>query len=253
LRLPLVLLYHIVAPCPVDADREERGLFVEPMSFEEQMNDLATRGFRTLTLDQFAAAMSTPAPPKSFVVTFDDAYAHIDPVVSPVLRAHGFSAVMFACPAHLGCKNTWDGDHSNLSKLDIATRMQLKDMADGPWEIASHGQRHVDLRGLGPEQRRTDLREARAQLSEIAGKPVVDLAYPYGFDDPTVRADVLAAGYRMAFTAWHASGADRLHLRRRPIRGTDSMTVFRLKTSGWSDSLYRAHGAVRTVLGAGAR
>ena len=251
MRLPLVLLYHIVAPCPADADMEERGLFVEPMTFKEQMNDLATRGFRTLTLDQFAAAISAPAPPKSFVLTFDDAYAHVDPIVSPVLRAHRFSAVMFACPAQLGGKNTWDSGHSNLSKLDIATWEQLKDMAHGPWEIASHGQRHVDLRSLDPDQRRADLREARAQLSEIARKPVVDLAYPYGFDDPTVRADVLAAGYRMAFTAWHTSSADPLHLRRRPIRGTDSMTVFRLKTNGWSDGLYRARGAARTLMGAG--
>ena len=249
----MVLLYHIVAPVPADADGEERGLFVEPGNFEDQMKDLADRGFRTISLNQFAAVLTgAPITPRSFLLTFDDAYAHVDGVVSPVLRQHGFSAVMFACSEHLGGKNTWDADHPNLAKLEIAGQDQMKAMAAGPWEIASHGRRHVDLRGLVAEQRRDDLEQSRARLSEIVGEPILDFAYPFGADDPAIRDDVRAAGYRMAFTAWHAGGADPMHLGRRPIRGTDSMAVFRLKTSGSSDFLYRARGAARALMGSGA-
>jgi peptidoglycan/xylan/chitin deacetylase (PgdA/CDA1 family) len=249
LTLPLVLLYHIIAPRPADADAEERGLYVDQSRFERQMNDLANRGFESLRLDQFDSAVrGESVPPKAFLLTFDDAYAHVDRAVSPVLNKHGFSAVMFACPSHLGATNTWDSDHPNLSRLEIATRAQLARMARGPWEIASHGQRHIDLRlqGCG---RAEELRSARADLSSIIGEPVLDLAYPYGGCDASVREDVRAAGYRMAFTAWHATGAERFQLSRRPIKGTDSMTTFRLKTSLWSDRLYDVREAARSLTG----
>ena len=262
MRLPLVLLYHVIAPCPEDADGEERGLFVDRRNFEQQMSDLAARGYRTLTLDEFACAADTGAvPARSFLLTFDDAYTQVDPVVSPVLRRHGFTAVMFAPSAHLGGNNTWDADHRNLAMLQIAGEKQLTAMAAGPWEIASHGSRHVDLRGMDPQRRQDELVEARERLSQLVRKPVVDFAYPYGFDDPGVRADVRAAGYRMAFTMGPTTRAEPFHLPRRPIRGTDSLPIFRFKTSGWSDNLYRMGGAApdwarslaRGLLGATAR
>ena len=261
MRPPVALLYHAVGPRPVDANPTERGLFVEASAFERQIAQLARRGYRTVTLDEYAAALDgVRLRLKTFLLTFDDAYAHVDSVVTPVLKRHGFSAVMFTCPEHLGRTNTWDVDHKNLASLQIADEEQLVKMATGPWEIASHGSRHIDLRELEPHQRRDELLEARERLSKLIKKPVVDLAYPYGFDDPSIRDDVRAAGYRMAFTMGPATGAEHYHLPRRPIRGTDSLRVFRLKTSGWSDNLYRAGGvapdwarsAARALLGAGA-
>lgn len=253
MRLPLVLLYHIIAPCPADTDAEERGLFVAPIAFEQQMNELVGRGLTSLTLDQFAAVVSGAASPaRSFLLTFDDAYAHVDEMVTPILERCGFTGVMFSCPGHLGGNNTWDSSHPNLSRLAIATEEQLRRMARGRWEIASHGLTHVDHRRLEPQQLASELREARLRLSEIASKPVVDLAYPFGQDNASVREAARSAGYRMAFTAWHAAAEDPMHLPRRPIAGTDSMTTFRLKTSPWSDALYRVRGAARTLIGAGA-
>jgi peptidoglycan/xylan/chitin deacetylase (PgdA/CDA1 family) len=262
MKLPVVLLYHVVAPCPPDADPVEGSLFVEPSAFEQQMDELAAQGYRTLTLDDYASAVDgAPAPPKSVLLTFDDAYAHVDAVVSPILRRHQFSAVMFACPAHLGGRNSWDQDHPNLARLEIAIREQLLEMSAGPWEIASHGLHHVDLRTVDPERRRAELAEARDRLSYLVRKPVVDLAYPYGYDDPAIREDVRQAGYRLAFVATPIRSLDPLRLSRHPVNGADSLAVFRLKTAGWSNGLYRFSGfapgwvrtAARTVLGAGAR
>jgi peptidoglycan/xylan/chitin deacetylase (PgdA/CDA1 family) len=262
MKLPVALIYHVVAPCPPDADPIERSLFVEPGAFEQQIDDLAAQGYRTLTLDAYAAAVDgAPGPPKSVLLTFDDAYAHVDAVVSPILRRYQFSAVMFTCPAHLGGRNSWDRNHPNLARLEIASREQLLDMSAGSWEIASHGLYHVDLRTLDPERRRTELAEARDRLSHLLTKPVVDLAYPYGSDDPAIREDVRQAGYRLAFVATPIRSVDPLHLSRQPVNGADSLAIFRLKTAGWSNGLYRMSGfapgwvrtAARTVLGAGAR
>jgi peptidoglycan/xylan/chitin deacetylase (PgdA/CDA1 family) len=240
MRLPVVLLYHAVAPRPHDADEVERGLFVDPEAFCAQMNGLAKRGFVTLTLDQFASAVGgAPAPPKSFLLTFDDGYAHVEPVVSPILKRHGFTAVMFACWQPLGTRNTWDPLHRNLSRLEITSHDQLAAMAAGPWEIACHGLRHADLRGLNRSQRQAELIEVRDRLSDLTKKPVFDLAYPYGYDDAEVRADARLSGYRMAFTAVPGNNQDRFHLSRCPIRGDDSLVAFRLKTIALSDRIYR--------------
>jgi peptidoglycan/xylan/chitin deacetylase (PgdA/CDA1 family) len=236
---PAVLLYHAIATTPSDADQDERDLAVTPEQFEWQMADLAGRGYRSLRLDQYWAVLQGEgAAERAVLLTFDDAYAGVDQVVTPILRRHGFSAVMFAPYAHLGGRNTWDADRKNLARLSIASGDQLRTMAGGPWEIASHGLRHVDLTSLPPDRCRVELAESRELLAQIVGKPVRDLAYPYGAQSHEVRRASQAAGYRMAFTAGRTASADWFALDRRPIRGTDSLTVFRLKTSGWAERLY---------------
>ncbi|HVS06619.1 MAG TPA: polysaccharide deacetylase family protein [Candidatus Dormibacteraeota bacterium] len=236
---PAVLLYHAIVTAPVDADPVERDLMVAPEEFEWQMRDLAGRGYRSLTLDQYWAVLHGEAEAeRALLLTFDDAYADVDHVVTPILRRLGFSAVMFAPYDHLGSRNTWDADHKNLARLSIASGDQLRIMASGPWEIASHGLRHVDLTSEEPDQCLAQLAASRERLSEVVGKPVRDLAYPYGMQNGHVRRATRAVGYRMAFTDRRTSLADRFALDRRPIRGTDSRAVFRLKTSGSAGLLY---------------
>jgi peptidoglycan/xylan/chitin deacetylase (PgdA/CDA1 family) len=148
---------------------------------------------------------------------------------------------MFAPLHHLGGNNSWDKDHRNLTQLDIASGDQLAAMDRAIWEIGSHGFRHVDLVGLDTAQRLNELRAARERLTEVVGRSVADLAYPYGMADASVRRDAQTAGYRMAFLAGTSNGLDRFRLPRRPIRGDDSIEVFRLKTSAWVRHLYRVN------------
>jgi len=248
-----VLLYHGVMEAPRGCDDIERDLFVSPDVFASQMADLARRGFRSIRLEQFLEA-----PERSVLITFDDAYAHVVPVVTPVLARYGFTAVMFAPSAYLGGHNEWDVDkHPRLAALDIATAGQLREMAEGPWEIASHGWRHVDLRLLQFEERRLELERARERISETTGKPVRALAYPFGLSDEGVRADAQKAGYSLAFSAGPGSFRDRYQLPRHQISGSDNLRMFRLKTSGWFDRLHRvqrltpgwARASARAVVG----
>jgi peptidoglycan/xylan/chitin deacetylase (PgdA/CDA1 family) len=233
-------MYHVVCPIPAEADPEESSLVVRPDRFAWQMADLAARGFQTLRLDQYWQVVVSAAPrPRSVLLTFDDAYAHIDRTVTPILMRHGFTAVMFAAPAHLGERNTWDGNHRFLSSLEVATADQLAAMAAGScWELASHALRHVDLCDLSPAERRAELVESRERLSMLAKRPVRDLAYPFGRHDAAVREDVRLSGYRMAFTAGRGALADLHQLPRRPVRGQDRAMLFGLKTSAGSRWIY---------------
>ena len=241
------LLYHAVGTPPTAADPLARALFVAPDRFAWQMKSLAKRGFRTASLQEYAAALEGRCWERNtLLLTFDDAYAHVDEVVTPILRRHRFSAVMFAPWRHLGGRNTWDEDeHPALSALEVVTAEQLKAMDEGPWEVASHATLHIDLRKLGGRERRAQLEEAREGLSELLGRPVRELAYPYGDQNAAVREDARAVGYRMAFVAGTSPGADVLRLPRRPISGNDGQLMFRLKTSAGSELLYAARRVLR--------
>src|SRR5438094_963050 len=128
-------MYHAVMEPPIGCDDVERDLFVSPRQFEAQMADLADRGFQSVSLDRFQDGRD-----RAVLITFDDAYSHVPEVVTPILKRRGFSATMFVPAAYLGGRNTWDaGEHPRLATLDIVTPDQIRLMAAGPWEIASHG------------------------------------------------------------------------------------------------------------------
>jgi peptidoglycan/xylan/chitin deacetylase (PgdA/CDA1 family) len=114
--------------------------------------------------------------------------------------------------------------------------------------VASHALRHVDLRKLDSNERRSQLTEARERLSELLGRPIRDLAYPYGCQDVGVRRDARAAGYRMAFTAGGSKAGDPYSLPRRSINGHDSRPMFLLKTSAVAPALYHSRQLSRQAV-----
>jgi peptidoglycan/xylan/chitin deacetylase (PgdA/CDA1 family) len=242
LTAPLTLLYHAIGDPPPGCDAEELSLFVTTRQFERQMAALSRRGYRSLRLDGFAERLRGGNDDGTFLITFDDAYAHVDEVVTPILRKYGFSAVMFVPWAHVGRPNSWDHRHPRLAALEIAGPRQLKSML-GEWELASHGLHHVDLRSLPPQSRRRDLAAAREGLSALTGRSVTEIAYPFGSHDADVRQDAAAVGYELGFTASGAATGDPLELPRRPIRGEDGRLTFRAKTEPAAVWLYRLRTA----------
>ena len=84
-------------------------------------------------------------------------------------------------------------------------------------------------------------RSAGTEAESPLGRPVLELAYPFGAHDLSVRRDVAFAGYRMAFAARPEPVIDRFRLSRCPISAQDSLEIFRWKTFGWTSALYRAY------------
>lgn len=228
----------------------ERALFVDPASFSRQMERLAGGGFRTLRLDEYAAALQGRISSRGrFLLTFDDGYSHLEESVTPVLRRHGYSAVVFVPLAHLGGTNTWDRRHPNLFGTGIMDEDRLRSLATDTWEVESHGMQHVDLRALEPIKRRRELRQAREQLSALLGRQVRALAYPYGYHDAGVREDAASAGFGLAFTTTAYGPTLKLALPRRAISGWDPLPLFRARTASRGPELYRLEDAARAVLG----
>ena len=178
---------------------------------------------RALTLDEFHEGR------EGILLTFDDAFAHVFAAVTPLLERHGFTAVMFVPWAHVGGENDWDGPPLPVAGLAIAGAAELQAAAAGPWELASHGMRHIDLRGLPRAAATEELAAARERLSELAGREIVDLAYPYGRYTAETKLAARDAGYRAAFAVDATEDGDRFAIPRRIIRGQESRTAFRIK------------------------
>jgi peptidoglycan/xylan/chitin deacetylase (PgdA/CDA1 family) len=229
-----VLLYHARATSGTAHRADQRSLFIDAERLGWQLSTLHDRGFRTLTLDEFNAAVARPglAAARELLLTFDDAYAHVLDEVAPMLRRSGMTAVAFAPVAYIGAHNSWDRDDEHLAALAVASAGALREAENGPWEVASHGFEHVDLTTLEPADRRIQLATARDELSEILGREVRDLAYPYGCHDAAVRADARATGYRSGFTAAGGKGGDSFQIPRRAVRAGEGEKAFLIKASG---------------------
>jgi peptidoglycan/xylan/chitin deacetylase (PgdA/CDA1 family) len=226
--VPVALVYHAVLPLS-GADGDGGGLVVDPGELDWQLGEIVQRGLRSLRLGEYHAALEgDPASADGVLITFDDAYAHVFEAVSPLLDKHGLTAVVFVPVAGIDGRNDWDGAAQPLGGHPLATREQLARAAAGPWELASHGLAHVDLRALAPVEQRSQLSEARERLSALVGSEVLDLAYPYGLSDAGVRAAAKDAGYRMAFGLRGTRG-DRFDLPRLVIRGREGRMAFRVR------------------------
>lgn len=252
-RLPPVVLYHAVCQRPTGGADESRGLIVEPQEFETHMSGLVRQGYKTLRLDQFAAIVAgAPAPPRSLLLTFDDAYAHLHESVSPLLARWNLSAVVFASLAALGRRNTWDRGTA-VEGMQVASAALLRQMRKYRWEVGSHAYDHVDLRRMDPERLRSDLAAAREELGALTGAEVLDLAYPYGYNDANVREAARRSGHRMAFTVKKGETTDPFQLPSHSVNGEDGSLAFSLAirpgTNAWLQLLRdAAPGPVRGSL-----
>jgi hypothetical protein len=83
---------------PVFHFHEVTAEFLEP-----RLRHLAENGYRTVTTDaviRFVRDGIAP-PPRSVVLTFDDAWVSLWTVAAPLLRRFGMTAIVFAIPARL--------------------------------------------------------------------------------------------------------------------------------------------------------
>jgi peptidoglycan/xylan/chitin deacetylase (PgdA/CDA1 family) len=96
--LPLVLMYHSVAPYTVDPYQ----VTVHPERFEEQLRWLHRRGLRGVSVRELLAANCEGDSHGLVGLTFDDGYADFVTSVIPALTRYGFTATVFVVAGKLG-------------------------------------------------------------------------------------------------------------------------------------------------------
>ncbi|SIN90807.1 polysaccharide deacetylase family protein [Agromyces cerinus] len=121
-------------------------------------------------------------------LSFDDGNRSDVAVALPALQERGLRATFFVLAGRLG-------DPVSLSDSELRL---LRDAGMG---VGSHGWSHVQWRGMGPDDERRELVEARTALAEASRGPIDEAALPLGRYDRQLLARLRRYGYRAVYTS----------------------------------------------------
>jgi peptidoglycan/xylan/chitin deacetylase (PgdA/CDA1 family) len=156
-----------------------------------------------------------PLPEKPVLLTFDDGYADLVHEALPALEARGFKATMFIVSQHIGDASSWDLA-LGYPQRPLMTAPEILKAAERGIEIGAHTRTHRDLRTLSLPDLKDELEGCQKDLSELIGVDVNIFAYPFGFNNETVRQCAgafydLSFGCKPGLNHWRS---DRRQLRR---------------------------------------
>ena len=213
-----VLMYHYIRVNPDPRDVLGRHLSVSPETFSLQMALLRRSGFTAVTMHQVADSLdgSTGLPPRPIAITFDDGYADVASIATPVLRHLGLAGTAYLVPGFVG-------------RPGYVTRPQVDGLVTEGMEIGAHTMHHDDLPTLSPGDQEATIRSSREVLRTWTGQRVDSFAYPFGHRDAAALGAVSRAGFRTATTTdpGRLLSADaRLSLPRVRVDGDDGLTGF---------------------------
>jgi peptidoglycan/xylan/chitin deacetylase (PgdA/CDA1 family) len=151
-----------------------------PESFARQMQYLAEH-YHVLSLESLLGYVDSraPLPPRSVLITFDDAYRDFLDYAWPVLKHHRVPAVLFAPTGYLGGGRLfwWDLLHRAIFQ---STVLGLSLPLEGEWELCTEEQRTKAFEELKHRIQSYDNRRAMRLLKKVLQK----LALPEPLDNP---------------------------------------------------------------------
>jgi glycosyltransferase involved in cell wall biosynthesis len=165
-------------------------------------------------------------------ITFDDGYAENWQFAIPYLIREKIPCTYFVSLGNVLTSTPFPHDKAAGQPLPINTVDELRAMADGGIEIGLHTRTHFDFsRPATPQQIRSEIIEAAAELSDLIGRPIRYFAFPFGLPkqlSPAVIEAVKEAGmqgYCSAYGAYNFPDNDNFHIRR--IHGDPDFALFR--------------------------
>ena len=214
-----VLMYHVISDPPSTAQLPE--LYVDPKTFDCQMEWLKGHGYQGVSLNQVYDAWFKHAvlPKKPVVVSFDDGYRSQYVYARPELRKLGWPGVLSAIAGRIGQPN------AELSDQMVQT------MINDGWELDSHTINHVDVSQASGSQLRSEVAGSRRMLQQRFHQPVNFFCYPSGRYDAQAIQAVQAAGYLGATTTNEglASKGEMYTLKRVRVDGSDGVSGLETK------------------------
>ncbi len=186
-----IITYHSV-------DCSGSPISLSPDVFREQIAWLSGKGFKTLTLADYARKLisGTRTFPGRVVITFDDGFVSLLDNAVPTLEEFGYQATIFI-PAGLAGR---ESDFSSGLKATLLNWKQAAFLAESGFEIASHSITHPRLGKIDPLRAAEEISGSREIIREELGLEVSTFCYPYGDWTPSVADMVRDAGYLAAVT-----------------------------------------------------
>lgn len=181
-------MYHHVQPQEQALEKRQQNISVDAKIFVQQMDYLASRGYRTLTPDELLEGLIGSLSGRSVLLTFDDGYVDFYSNAYPELVKHSFKATMFLSTGLVG-----NPDYLSWSQISEMKGSGLVTFADHTWS-------HKSLGAASEETIKYEIGTAKTQLEEHGLGPVTSFAYPYGTDARKVEKVLTELGFKTAFT-----------------------------------------------------
>ena len=261
-----ILLYHRVQPW--STTENEPTYNIRPDLFRQQIAGLIYEGYRFIPLDELVRALrgEVSLPPRSVVLTFDDAYESVYRHAYPVLRELNVPATAFLATDYLDSPDPFPFDrwaqrfHETVSPDTYRPLRveQCREMAaSGIFQFGAHTHTHQDFRDR-PDELRRDLKHSIKIVRDLFGYKQVTFAFPYGksvlgFAGGKMAEAARAAGASCALTTDCALvdplADDRFTWGRFSAGDWDTAKTLAAKLAGWYGWAPKLRGYVDRVRG----
>lgn len=189
LTLP-ILTYHYLEPVQDKKDRLRIKLSVNPDVFEEQLQALREKKYRTVFVREIPAILngSGAVSMKRIALTFDDGYEDFYINAFPLLKKYNMEATVYIVNDFIGLPGyLTDGEITVL-------------LASGLVEVGCHTLHHLDLAKISPDQARTEIADAKRLYEKKFATRMDTFAYPFGQFTRNIIALVKQAKFTAAVT-----------------------------------------------------
>jgi peptidoglycan/xylan/chitin deacetylase (PgdA/CDA1 family) len=213
----IILGYHRIA----DVEGDARSMCVSQHNFQEQLEALR-RMAHPISLTMLVRGLREGGlPPRAVAITFDDGYVDVLEHACPLLEQHQMPASVFITTGYLGSSFPWDTGAGRAGQNGEARALlgdEVRQIAQHPLiEVGAHSVSHPALARSPVAEQDREIRESKAILETLVGKPVIGFSYPHGSASVVTRQIVRQAGYEYACTSYNdavRSTSDRLCLPR---------------------------------------
>ena len=174
-----ILSYHKIGPPRPGG--WETWYYISKQIFEKQLQLLAARNYEFLDRPRFYRGLDDPTslPPKSTLITFDDAYRNNLTAALPIMMGLGVPGVVFVPTNYIGGLNVWDSGGQEPDE-EICDWNDLLKLERYGVAVESHSVSHPSFSTLTPEQHEMELRHSKETLEVRLGRKVEVFADPYG-------------------------------------------------------------------------
>ena len=174
----VVLGYHDVV------DRNATGYSVTARALRAHIRLLRSLGFRIAPLAELRDRILSGLPADDLaILTFDDALAGVYRLAVDVLLEERAPATVFAVSQVTGAFPWWWPGSARTM-----TTTELRETHAAGVHLGGHTRHHPSLPSLGDDELRSEIAGCRADLEDLIGEQIEDLAYPQGHHNDRVRA-----------------------------------------------------------------
>ena len=181
-----ILMYHYIRDYTNQDDQLGIGLSVAPSVFSQQLQDLKKAGYRSISLNDFAAKKYDS---KSVVITFDDGYEDHYINALPILKELGMTGTFFIVRNFVGTPG-------------YMSRSQIDELRQSGMEIGGHSVGHKNLANLEYEAAVRDISTSLLGTDNI-------FCYPSGKYSPTTLDIVSGLGVMASVTTNYGIATDK--------------------------------------------